>query len=197
MRIGLAADHAGAELKDELRRRLPELAPEHDYVDLGGDGSDPTDDYPDFARRIGEAVRRGEVERGILVCGSGVGAAIAASKLRGIRAALCHDTYSARQGVEHDDMNVLCLGARVVGPELAVELARAFLGARFSGEERHRRRLGKILAIEAAEAGAGPGGVGAAEGEVAPEGGATPGEGKGEEDGAAAAGAARATGGGR
>ncbi len=152
MRIAFAADHAGAALKEELLRRTA-AAGGHDLVDLGGDGSDPTDDYPDFARRLGEAVRSGLVDRGVLVCGSGVGASIAASKLRGVRAAVCHDTYSARQGVEHDDMNVLCLGSRVIGPEPAFECVRAFLGATFSDEPRHARRLGKVLAIEAEEAG--------------------------------------------
>ena len=152
MRIAFAADHAGAALKEELLRRTAATG-DHEVVDLGGDGSDPTDDYPDFARRLGEAVRAGLVDRGVLVCGSGVGASMAASKLRGIRAAVCHDTYSARQGVEHDDMNVLCLGSRVVGPEPAYECVRAFLGATFSDEPRHARRLGKVLAIEAEEDG--------------------------------------------
>ncbi|HEY6056673.1 MAG TPA: RpiB/LacA/LacB family sugar-phosphate isomerase [Candidatus Limnocylindrales bacterium] len=151
MRIGLAADHGGASLKAELLRRLPGLGLGHEYLDLGGDGSDPGDDYPDFSRRMGSAIQDGTAERGILICGSGVGAAIAASKMRGVRASVCHDSYSARQGVEHDDMNVLCLGARVIGGELALECAKSFLGASFSGEERHRRRLGKVLAIEAAE----------------------------------------------
>ncbi len=151
MRVGLSADHAGAGLKAELIRRLRDLLPDRELIDLGGDGSDPNDDYPDFSRRLGLAVRDGEVERGILICGSGVGASIAATKIRGVRAAVCHDTYSARQGVEHDDMNVLCLGARVIGPEPAFECAVAFLRASFSGEPRHRRRLDKVLAIEAAE----------------------------------------------
>jgi ribose 5-phosphate isomerase B len=151
MRIGFAADHAGAALKDELIRRIRDVVPGHELSDLGGDGSDPHDDYPDFAQRLGEAVRGGQADRGILICGSGVGAAIAACKIRGVRAAICHDTYSAHQGVEHDDMNVLVLGSRVIGPELAVECATAFLAARFSGEARHRRRLDKVLAIEAAE----------------------------------------------
>jgi ribose 5-phosphate isomerase B len=148
MRVGFAADHAGASLKRELLRRVEERRPDDELIDLGGDGADPTDDYPDFARRIGEAVRDGAVERGILICGSGVGASVAANKIRGVRAAVCHDTYSAHQGVEHDDMNVLTLGARVIGSEPALECALAFLGARFSGEPRHRRRLDKVLAIE-------------------------------------------------
>ena len=151
MRIVFAADHAGASFKDELVRRLAGfVAGEDELIDLGGDGSDPEDDYPDFAHRLGVAIQEGRAERGILICGSGVGASVAANKMRGIRAAVCHDTYSAHQGVEHDDMNVLTLGARVIGPEPAYECAIAFLGATFSGEERHRRRLGKILAIEAA-----------------------------------------------
>jgi RpiB/LacA/LacB family sugar-phosphate isomerase len=149
VRIAFAADHAGAELKDELVRRLRDR--DDELIDLGGDGSDPNDDYPDFAQRIGEAVRDDRADRGILVCGSGVGAAIAACKMHGIRAAVCHDPYSAHQGVEHDDMNVLVFGARVIGVELAVECATAFLAATFSGEARHRRRLDKVLAIEAAE----------------------------------------------
>jgi ribose 5-phosphate isomerase B len=149
MRIAFSADHAGAALKDELIRRLAVAGQDHEYIDLGGDGSDPTDDYPDFARRLGEAVVGGGAERGILICGSGVGASVAANKIRGIRAAVCHDTYSAHQGVEHDDMNVLTLGARVIGPEVAFECALAFLGATFTGEARHRRRLDKVLAMEA------------------------------------------------
>lgn len=151
MRVAFAADHAGAGFKDELIRRLASAGLGHEYIDLGGDGSDPADDYPDFAERLGTAVRDGEAERGILVCGSGVGASIAINKMRGIRAAICHDTYSAHQGVEHDDMNVLTLGARVIGPEPAFECAVAFLGASFSGEPRHRRRLDKVLAIETTE----------------------------------------------
>jgi RpiB/LacA/LacB family sugar-phosphate isomerase len=149
VRVALAADHAGAALKGELLRRLAAATPEHELIDLGGDGSDPTDDYPDFALAIGLLVRDGGAERGILVCGSGVGASVAANKIEGIRAAICHDTYSARQGVEHDDLNVLTLGARVIGTELGSELALAFLRATFSGEPRHRRRLEKVLAIEA------------------------------------------------
>ncbi len=149
MRVAFAADHAGAAFKDELLARLDRAGLGHDLIDLGGDGSDPDDDYPDFAERLGLAVQRGEADRGILVCGSGVGASVAANKIRGIRAAVCHDTYSAHQGVEHDDMNVLALGARVIGPEPAFEIAVAFVGAAFSGEPRHRRRLDKVNAIEA------------------------------------------------
>ena len=150
MRIAFAADHAGAVMKDALIRRLSAAGGGHTLIDLGGDGSDPDDDYPDFAQRLGEAIVGGEADRGILICGSGVGASVAANKLRGIRAAVCHDTYSAHQGVEHDDMNVLTLGARVIGLESAFECAVAFIGAKFSGEPRHRRRLAKVLAIEAA-----------------------------------------------
>ena len=122
MRIAFSADHAGAALKDELIRRLAAANIGHDLIDLGGDGSDPNDDYPDFARRLGEAIAGGLAERGVLICGSGVGASVAANKMRGIRAAVCHDTYSAHQGVEHDDMNVLTLGARVIGPEPAYRM---------------------------------------------------------------------------
>jgi len=150
MRIGFAADHAGAALKRELLRRVAEARPDDELVDLGGDGTDPTDDYPDFAQRIGTAVRDGTVDRGILICGSGVGASVAANKIRGVRAAVCHDTYSAHQGVEHDDMNVLTLGSRVIGSDAALECAIAYLRATFSGEPRHRRRLDKVLAIERA-----------------------------------------------
>ena len=152
MRVAFAADHAGARLKGELLRRLAgEVAGQHDLIDLGGDGSDPDDDYPDFAQRLGEAISEGRADRGILICGSGVGASIAACKMRGIRSAVCHDTYSAHQGVEHDDMNVLTLGARIIGPEPAYECCLAFLAATFSEEERHVRRLGKVLAIEQRE----------------------------------------------
>jgi ribose 5-phosphate isomerase B len=153
VKVGFAADHAGAALKDELIRRIRASGSAHELLDLGGDGSDPSDDYPDFAQRLGEAVRGGLSDRGILICGSGVGAAIAACKIRGVRAAICHDTYSAHQGVEHDDMNVLVLGSRVIGSELALECSLTFLRAQFSGESRHRRRLDKVLAIEAAESG--------------------------------------------
>jgi ribose 5-phosphate isomerase B len=148
MRVAFAADHAGAALKDDLLRRLGAAGLGHELIDLGGDGSDAADDYPDFADRIGGAIRAGAADRGILICGSGVGASVAANKIPGIRAAVCHDTYSAHQGVEHDDMNVLTLGSRVIGPEPAYECARAFLGAVFSGETRHQRRLDKVIAIE-------------------------------------------------
>jgi ribose 5-phosphate isomerase B len=146
MRVAMAADHAGADLKAELLTRLAPLG--HELIDLGGDGSDPEDDYPDFSLALALAIRDGRADRGILVCGSGVGASIAASKVPGIRAGLCHDTYSAGQGVAHDDMNILTLGARVIGIETAVSCAESFLAARFSGEPRHVRRLGKIRAIE-------------------------------------------------
>jgi ribose 5-phosphate isomerase B len=151
MRIAFAADHGGAVLKKQLLQALRAAEVEHDLIDLGGDGSDPADDYPDFSLRLGRAIQEGAADRGVLICGSGVGASIAATKMRGVRACVCHDTYSARQGVEHDDMNVLCLGARVIAIELALECTRAFLRANFSGEPRHVRRLNKVLAIEAAE----------------------------------------------
>src|SRR3954452_11064914 len=121
MRVAFSADHAGAALKDDLIRRLTAAGVDHELIDLGGDGSDPDDDYPDFAQRLGNAITTGEAERGILICGSGVGASIAATKMRGVRAAVCHDTSAAHQGVEHDDMNVLTLGPRVIGPEPAYE----------------------------------------------------------------------------
>src|SRR3954465_3565816 len=152
MRVVFAADHAGAKFKDDIVRRLAGLtAGEHELVDLGGDGSDPEDDYPDFAEKLGAGSQEGGADRGILVCGSGVGASVAANKMRGVRTAICHDTYSAHQGVEHDDMNVLTLGARVIGMEPAVEGAVPFLRAEFSGEDRHRRRLQKVFAIERGE----------------------------------------------
>lgn len=157
MRIALAADHAGAAFKDELLGKLrARLGAEHELLDLGGDGSDALDDYPDFAEAAGRAIQEGRADRAIVLCGSGVGASIAANKMRGIRAGLCHDAYSAHQGVEHDDMNVLVMGARVIGMEPAVENALAFLAARFTGEARHVRRLGKVLAIEAASMGTPP-----------------------------------------
>ncbi len=146
MRIVIGADHAGFELKRTLAAYVRALG--HEVEDLGTESADPVD-YPDYAEAVALAVREGRAERGILICGSGVGASVAANKVPGIRAGLCHDTYSARQGVEHDDLNVLVLGARVIGPELAKELVRAFLEARFSGEERHRRRLEKLRRLEA------------------------------------------------
>jgi ribose 5-phosphate isomerase B len=145
MRIAIASDHAGFKLKQELVKQLGELG--HKVVDLGTNSEAPVD-YPDYAVAVGDAVLGETAERGILICGSGVGASVAANKLKGIRAGLCHDTYSAHQGVEHDDMNVLVLGARVIGPALSCELAAAFLNARFSGEERHVRRLNKVKALE-------------------------------------------------
>src|SRR5205809_5574336 len=132
-----------------MRRRLDASGLGHETIDLGGDGSDPLDDYPDFAAKLGYAVRDGQADRGVLICGSGVGASVAANKIVGVRTAVCHDTYSAHQGVEHDNMNVLTLGSRVIGPEPAIECAIAFLAARFTGETRHARRLQKVLAIEA------------------------------------------------
>jgi ribose 5-phosphate isomerase B len=146
MRVAVAADHAGAELKAELMARLAPLG--HELIDLGGDGSNPLDDYPDYSLALARAILDGTAERGLLICGSGVGASIAASKMPGVRAGLCHDTYSAAQGVQHDDMNVLALGSRVIGIETAVSCAESFLGASFSGEDRHVRRLAKVRAIE-------------------------------------------------
>ncbi|MFQ5913932.1 MAG: ribose 5-phosphate isomerase B [Nitrospinota bacterium] len=146
MRVVLGADHAGFELKEGLAASL--RGGGYQIVDVGAH-SDASVDYPDFAEAVGLAVLDGRADRGVLVCGSGVGASVAANKLPGIRAGLCHDGYSAHQGVEHDDMNVLVLGGRVIGPALAQELVVAFLGAEFSGEERHRRRLEKVAALEA------------------------------------------------
>ena len=144
--IALAADHGGFPLKVEL---VPWLQSQgYEISDLGAHSLDPDDDYPDFAEAAAREVVSGRAERGIVICGSGVGASVAANKVPGIRACLCHDVYSAHQGVEHDELNVLCLGARVVGVELAKDLVSAFLNARFTGEERHRRRLNKIAAIE-------------------------------------------------
>lgn len=145
MRVAVAFDHRGVKLRERILEELLRLG--HEPVDLGTDKPEPRVDYPDKAKEIGEAIH-GDADRGILVCGSGVGASIAASKIAGVRAAICHDTYSARQGVEHDDMNVLCIGSEVVGAELAAELVKAFLGAEFDGGERYRRRLEKIEAME-------------------------------------------------
>ena len=148
MKIAIACDHGGYPLKKPLATLMKSLG--HEVLDLGAHELDSQDDYPDFARYVGQAIQHGQAQRGVLLCGSGVGASIAASKQNGIRAAVCHDTYSAGQGVEHDDMNVLCLGARIVGEALAVELVKAFVNAKFSAEERHARRLEKVNAIEAA-----------------------------------------------
>jgi ribose 5-phosphate isomerase B len=145
MRIAVGADHGGFPLKQLVIDELRKLG--HDAADKGTHDTASVD-YPDFAEAVGAAITSGEAERGVLLCGSGVGASIAACKIPGVRAAVCHDTYSAHQGVEHDDMNVLTLGARIVGPELALELVRAFVAARYSGEERHARRLAKVNAIE-------------------------------------------------
>jgi len=145
MRIAIGSDHAGFVLKQELVKDLRGLG--HEVIDLGTNSTEPVD-YPDYAQAVGQAVLAGQAERGVLICGSGVGAAVAANKLVGIRAGLCHDSYSAHQGVEHDDMNVLVLGARVIGSALASELVHTFLHAAFSGEERHRRRLAKVTALE-------------------------------------------------
>jgi len=145
MRIAIASDHAGFKFKRDLAEHLGKLG--HQVLDLGANSEEPVD-YPDYAVAVGNAVRGGTAERGVLICGSGVGASVAANKLKGIRAGLCHDTYSAHQGVEHDDMNVLVLGARVIGPALGLELLTAFLHATFSGEERHVRRLAKVKALE-------------------------------------------------
>ncbi len=145
MRIVVGADHRGYELKNRIADALRSAGRE--VLDVGTNSADSVD-YPDYARAIGEALTDGRAERGVLVCGSGVGASIAANKVRGVRAAMCHDMYSARQGVEHDDMNVLCLGSRVIGSELAQELVKAFVCARLLGEERYRRRLDKVAEIE-------------------------------------------------
>lgn len=146
MRVAFGSDHAGWPLRARVFDEL--AAGGHELVDVGSPERVPGDDYPDVAAAVAGAVTSGRAERGILVCGSGVGACVAANKVVGIRAAMCHDSFSARQGVEDDNMNVLCLGARVVGVELAADLVRDFLAARFSGAERHRRRLGKIAAME-------------------------------------------------
>lgn len=150
MKIAVACDHAGFPLKNDVLDAV--RAAGHDPLDLGTDSTVPVD-YPDFAEKLGKAIQSGEAQRGVLLCGSGVGACIAANKMRGIYAAVCHDAYSAHQGVEHDDMNVLCLGPRVIGPALVSELVASFLGASFvgdnPGQERHKRRVGKVRSIEA------------------------------------------------
>ena len=146
MRIAVAADHAGVPLNERVIEELRQSG--HEVLDFGTHDPSHPDDYPDYAKLVGEAVQTNAAEIGILICGSGVGASVAANKLRGIRAALCGDTYSAHQSREHDDCNVLCIGARVTGVELALDIVRSFVAAKFTGEERHRRRLAKIKAIE-------------------------------------------------
>ena len=146
VRIALGADHAGYELKDLLSTILRDAG--HEVIDCGTNSSAAVD-YPDYAERVVSVIDSAAADRGIIVCGSGVGACVAANKMRGIRACVCHDVYSAHQGVEHDQMNVLCLGARIIGPALAEEVVLAFVDARFSGEERHRRRLAKVAELEA------------------------------------------------
>ncbi len=146
MRVAIGADHGGYALKDELKQFLQSLG--HEMIDVGAHTLDPADDFPDFTRPLAESVASGQADRGIMICGSGVGASVAANKIKGIRASVCHDTYSAHQGVEHDDMNVLCLGARIVGIELARELTGAFLSAEYVPEERFQRRLDKVLDME-------------------------------------------------
>ena len=145
MKVAIGSDHAGFELKEALIKHLRQAG--HEVLDVGAYSTEAVD-YPDYAKAVGLAVLAGRAERGIVACGSGVGASVAANKLKGIRAAMCHDTYSAHQGVEHDDMNVLCVGGRVIGPALAYELVDAFLAARFTAEERHLRRRNKVLAME-------------------------------------------------
>ena len=149
MKIAIACDHAGFPLKDTILDAV--RAARHEPLDLGAFEVEPGDDYPDYAEKLGKALQAGQAERGILLCGSGVGACIATNKMKGIYAGVCHDTYSAHQGVEHDDMNVLCLGARIVGVEPAREIVTAFLGANFSREERHLRRIGKVRKLESSE----------------------------------------------
>ena len=146
MRVAVAFDHRGTKLRERVIEVVEELG--HDAVDLGTDQAEPRIDYPDKAREIGEAVLAGQADRGVLVCGSGVGASVAANKLAGIRAGVCHDVYSAHQGVEHDDMNILCLGSEVIGAELAADLVRTFLGAQFAGGDRYVERLKKIAQME-------------------------------------------------
>ena len=147
MRVGIGADHGGFEMKQGLAKMLATEG--HEVIDFGNNAYDPDDDYPDFAIPLARAVVSGDVERGILVCGSGVGASVAANKVAGARAALCHDDFSARQGVEDDDMNILCFGGRTMGIAVAWDCTKNFLGARFSGAERHRRRLAKVIQLEA------------------------------------------------
>ena len=146
MKIAMASDHAGLLLKDSLKPLVAQLG--HEIVDVGAHTNDPLDDYPDFALLLGQTIVAGKAHRGLLFCGSGIGASVAANKITGIRAGNCTDHYSAHQGVEHDDMNVLVIGGRIVGGAVAEEMVRAFLAAKFTGEPRHQRRLDKVLAIE-------------------------------------------------
>ena len=146
MKLAVASDHAGFSLKALVLDELRQLG--HEALDLGPDRVIPDDDYPDYAQRVAEAVRRGRVDRGVLLCGSGAGVSVAANKFKGIRAATCHDSFSAKQCVEDDNVNILCLGPRVIGAELAIVLVRDYVGAKFSGAERHRRRLNKVAGFE-------------------------------------------------
>ena len=146
MKLGIATDHGGFALKAEIAERLRGLG--HEVVDFGAKSLDPADDYPDFVIPLARAVSRGDVERGIALCGSGIGACVAVNKVRGVRASIIEDAYSARQGMEDDDMNVVCMGGRTMGIELVWQLLQTFLDAKFSGAERHRRRLAKVLALE-------------------------------------------------
>ena len=146
MRISVAADHNGYELKNEISEILKREG--HDVIDIGPHSLDPLDDYPDFAKPLAKSVSSGETDRGIMVCGSGGGASVAANIVKGVRAAVCHDIYSAHQGVEHDNMNILCLGSRIVGTEVVRELVSAFISAEYTNEERHARRLNKVIEME-------------------------------------------------
>ncbi len=149
MKIAIAADHGGFSLKADVVKWIEGLG--HQVADLGAHQYDAVDDYPDYARYVGQAIQGGQADRGVLICGSGVGACVAANKIKGVRASVCHDTYTARQGVEHDDVNVLCLGARVIGAALAEDVVKAFVTAEFDTDERFQRRLEKVLAIEASQ----------------------------------------------
>lgn len=149
MRIGIACDHGGFRLKEEITVRLKEL--NHDVVDFGAKILDNNDDYPDFVVPLGKGVSAGEVERGIAICGSGVGASVVVNKIDGVRGALIHDTFSAHQGVEDDDINIICLGGRIIGGELAWEIVKTFLSAKFSGADRHKRRLAKVAKLDVKE----------------------------------------------
>lgn len=146
MQIAIGADHGGYMLKEELKEFL--AAKDYGILDVGAYTLQPLDDYPDFAEAVSKAIASGQADKGIMICGSGVGASVAANKVKGVRASVCHDTYSAHQGVEHDDLNVLCLGARIIGGELAREIVATFVSAQFTHEERHQRRLDKVLSME-------------------------------------------------